>query len=136
MTIAGLSTAAAGTDLSGSTTLASLPWGIDFGGGGAVFFPLAPDGGAGGGIPFTVNWMIANGDGSARGNFMWSHLITTAEDLAAGCGTSGCGYTGQLAAWVVEGSFNIPVPAAAYLFGSGLVGLAGVARLRRKKVAK
>lgn len=43
----------------------------------------------------------------------------------------GGSFNGQLATWNIAGTASaVPVPAAAWLFGSGLLGLAGVARRR------
>ena len=50
----------------------------------------------------------------------------------AGAGFTSVGYTVHLTGAVAEPS-AIPVPAAAWLFGSGLVGLAGIARRRKSK---
>jgi hypothetical protein len=56
----------------------------------------------------------------------WSHLITAAENGF---------FAGNIADWHVEGIGTIaavPVPAAVWLFGSGLVGLVGIARRKQK----
>lgn len=48
----------------------------------------------------------------------------------------GGAFNGQTGTWTVSGTGTVsavPVPAAAYLFGSGLIGLVGVARRRRAK---
>ncbi|MCP9453491.1 MAG: hypothetical protein NNA23_12505 [Nitrospira sp.] len=70
-----------------------------------------------------------------------SHTIDLAGTLGSpyafvGC-TSGTGWAyanHDVLAWVLDNTHYpnpIPLPAAAYLFGAGLVGLAGLARRRR-----
>ena len=51
----------------------------------------------------------------------------------AGAGFTSVGYTVHLTGTVSEPTSAIPVPAAAWLFGSRLVGLAGIARRRKSK---
>lgn len=65
---------------------------------------------------------------------MWAeHTIAASEDNGA------AGFGGWTAQWIYKGTFTdfvpnvVPVPAAAWLFGSGLLGLVGVAR--RKKAS-
>lgn len=85
----------------------------------------------------TANW---SGTAVAAAN-----LDGTADDYTlalAGAGIVGTTWTGFGGAAYIEvysmeltrQTSAIPVPAAAYLFGSGLLGLAGVARRRRSKV--
>ena len=51
----------------------------------------------------------------------------------AGAGFTTVGYTVHLEGHVSSPAAVVPVPAAAWLFGSGLVGLAGIARRRKSK---
>ncbi len=51
----------------------------------------------------------------------------------AGAGFTTVGYTVHLEGHVSQPTSTVPVPAAAWLFGSGLMGLAGVARRRKSK---
>ena len=81
-----------------------------------------------GGITFTCNGALAPGVGHCQAD----NLIIAAEDTA--------GFAGQYTQWSFDVSLDtphvpdVPVPAAAWLFGSGLLGLVGVAR-RKKAVS-
>ncbi len=100
---------------------------LDFGGrfGGTAASPifyLAPDAGT---------LVIENG-GLGVNTLTWSHTITAAEDPSFQ-------FVGFTASWKITGQYNcggtagcgaVPVPAAVWLFGSGLLGLVGVARRR------
>lgn len=92
-----------------------------------TIFGLGADGQAG---------VTFNGTTDGTNFSMWAeHLITPSEDYgAAGFGgwTAEWYYVGTLTDFVAPPS-QVPVPAAVWLFGSGLLGLVGVAR--RKKVA-
>jgi hypothetical protein len=82
--------------------------------------------------------MVTNPDGSQTFDFslFGEHRITTWEDTEGGTASSGNGFAGWNAEWELHGTGSvsaIPVPAAVWLFGSGLMGLVGVAR--RKKSA-
>ena len=59
----------------------------------------------------------------------WSSLIA---------GSPGGAFDGKTGNWVMQGTVStsaVPIPAAVWLFGSGVMGLAGVARRRRRKAA-
>ncbi len=123
--------AGASIDISGGmtpTVTASLPGfggtyniGDGLGGAGPGFdFALAPDSGT------LKTFAIYVNPTTYKLAMTWSHVITTAEDPS---GT----YVGFKAQWVTEGTATVvPVPAAVWLFGSGLVGLAGIARRKKK----
>lgn len=118
---------------------------------GGSFFPMGdPDSanqcntdGQGCGITLSgdVTNTVTNPDGSTTFDFslVGEHRVTAWEDTEGGTAPSGSGFGGWNAQWELNGSGStsapavIPVPAAVWLFGSGLLGLVGVAR--RKKSA-
>jgi|GEM_PF-1869502 len=119
----------------GVLTVSDLGFGGQFSG--AYNFDLAPDTT----FPLQILWTVpGNNPGEFNAAIRWGHIITTAED---GTGM----FTGQNANWVLEGCLTtnssgvcapasaVPVPAAAWLFGSGLIGLASVARRRKGRKA-
>jgi hypothetical protein len=107
----------------GALTVTSLPWGGNFAG--ATDFYLSPDAGT-----LTVYFLNDIGGGNYNYKMGWSHLITDAEDPSGQ-------FAGFNARWIIEGVMTtaVPVPAAVWLLGSGLIGLVGVARRRKALVA-
>ena len=70
-----------------------------------------------------ANNVTATTDGSGNFSATWTALVV------------GGPFNGQIGNWTLNGTAAaavIPVPAAAWLMGSGLLGLVGVARRRRK----
>ena len=127
------------TAVSHSSAQASSPIAWDFNGGGTwvnTFTTAVSSGDETGGamtgtINITDNWNTTNfdqggaftgtGDGS-NFDINWTSLIV------------GGPFDGQTGTYNVSGTYSVvPVPAAAWLFGSGLLGLVGVARRRRSK---
>jgi hypothetical protein len=100
----------------------------------SMFFPVLEAQWSGG--PFTIGLnsggITFNCTGAATGN-----IFCQAEEQIAALDDS-LGFAGQYTQWELVGTATpfatvIPVPAAVWLFGSGLIGLVGVAR--RKKAA-
>jgi hypothetical protein len=108
-------------DGANNLTFSSLDWGGNFQAGAGTNFLLPPDAGT-----LQVNWTEDGASASEKlVSFQWSHLITTAEDSTGN-------FTGFNARWIVEGTATVvPVPAAVWLFGSGILGLVAVARRRK-----
>ncbi len=89
---------------------------------GGTWFPMGQDGGVG--ITF-------NCTGAHSGNFTCfaQHKITLLEDPGS------AGFATWVAQWDITGTLSpthpVPIPAAVWLFGSGLLGLVGIARRKR-----
>jgi hypothetical protein len=111
---------------------------LDFGGNynSGANFNLPPD------TPATILWTQPTANATDFNvAFRWTHDITTAEDPSGN-------FSPFAATWVLEGCAStasntgaacgapvgaVPIPAAAWLFGSGLLGLAGIARRKSTK---
>jgi hypothetical protein len=139
--IAGAIPAGFDTTVAQFTAAASSPIAWDFNGGGTFvnsFTTAASSGDETGGvmsgtINITDNWngtdfaqggaFTGTGNGSTF-SINWTSLIV------------GGPFNNQIGTYNVSGTYSVvPVPAAAWLMGSGLVGLVGVARRRRKAQA-
>lgn len=108
----------------GVLTVTSLPWSGVYGG--STTFVLPPDPGT-----LTVHFLQDLGGGNYAYKLGWSHMITDAEDPSGN-------FAGFNARWIIEGVMTtavVPIPAAVWLLGSGLIGLVGVARRRKNLVA-
>jgi len=130
-----------GSDVNATVTAGALAFtSLDFGGNfaGGSSFVLPPDSGT-----LQVFWTTATANADDFDvSFRWTHNITTAEDPSLK-------FTAFTAQWIIEGCAStvgnvgaacgaaavIPVPAAVWLFGSGLLGLVGVARRRKSTKA-
>lgn len=110
-----------------------------------IFFPVLEAQWAGN--PFPLGISDTDGDGVGDGitffgttdgsTFsMWAEHTITAEEDPANAGfigwTAQWYYVGDIVNIVVDPDF-VPVPAAIWLFGSGILGLAGVARRRKTR---
>lgn len=97
---------------------------------GGTYFPLGSNGGAG--ITFLANITGAAACGPSTCftfEMFANELIQSSEDPGS------AGFTGWTAQWHMQGTgvyTPVPVPAAVWLFGSGLLGLVGIARRKKK----
>lgn len=111
-------------DITGSSlTFSALNFGSQVNGGTQLFLP--PDGGPGNNTS-TVTSL-------GGGNF------GVVVNFASTVNEPGNSADGKVVNWRLEGVMTtsvVPVPAAAWLFGSGLLGLVGVARRKKGQLAK
>ena len=107
----------------GNVTLDFSGWGVTWNGVG--FIPLG-SGARQSGFTDGVARVSCSVDCSDGDSYTLDYFAS-APSLCGGCGKDGTGYALHL-----EGTISsVPVPAAIWLFGSGLLGLVGVARRRR-----
>lgn len=95
------------------------------------YFPLGQAGGAGIDFVGTISNAVTTGNTTTfTYDLFANHTIAVSED------PTGAGFSGWTAQWHVQGTgvatSPVPVPAAAWLLGSGLLGLVGVARRSKK----
>jgi hypothetical protein len=81
---------------------------------------------------FTSNTKWINGTNEilllANTGFLWEKI-----EITSTIGILEIGGVGDLKQFEISGVTAVPIPAAAWLFGSGLVGLAGIARRKKAK---
>ena len=118
-TTAPTSVASTGTDGSGNmTAVLNLAWSVTWNG--LTNIPM---------IPTSDVTIVCDSATCSDG----SNYTLDGAYHVAGAGFTSVGYTVHLEGTITNAPSTIPVPAAAWLFGSGLMGLAGVAR-RRKSI--
>lgn len=90
------------------------------------------DWGADTNVPFSIQWnVVANPD---DGSFSMTTLDGNGDGIPGIPMLSGP-FVGK--SWAIDGIASpVPVPAAALLFGSGLLGLVGITRNRKKDIKK
>ena len=106
-------------DITGNVlTVTSLPWGGVFAGANEPFLP--PDAGT-----LEVHFLQDLGGGDYAYKIGWSHFISDEDPMPT--------WSDYTAYWMLEGVMHtVPVPAAAWLLGSGLIGLFGMARRKAR----
>ena len=102
---------------------------LDFSGWGVNWGNFGPGGVSGGTIPMGGTATIVCSTSSCSG----SSTYTLDMDVHVPVAFASVPYSLHLEGHVNDAPSAVPVPAAAWLFGSGIIGLAGVARRRRNK---
>lgn len=106
-------------------TVSNFDFGAEFSYSSYVYhFNLSPDLNT-----FQVNYFNEIGNGDYEVVFQWSHIITEEEDPT-------WNFVGFTSHWMLEGVVHtspVPVPAAFWLFGTGLIGLASFTKCKEKR---
>ena len=132
-----------GTPITGSTTngLNMSGWNVYWNGAGPI--PMSsgawtPGNATALGVP--TGYTFSNGvaqfswDGVYGDSYTLNYAATVSGATGAAQGFNGVKYFLHLTGTVMKAPATVPLPAAVWLFGSGLLGLTGIARRKRNKV--